>query len=321
MLNEASKAAASSETVPPPSTGALAIGPHLHHSALRPGHRPAHEQQTLTRDHVDHGQPALGDPAAAHPAGSLETRKDARGRGRGTDRTGRADVVGAVGLRAALEVVPADRALEALALRGPGDLDLVSGAERLAGHRVADQQLARLITELPHHAMRRGRGLLQMTELGLGERLLLAPAEGQLDGLVAVALDRADRGDRARPGLEHGDTLDAAILEELLGHTELAREDGGHYEANRISMSTPAGRWSSRWSESTVFGAGWWISISRLCVRISKCSRESLSLNGERITQYTFFSVGRGTGPETVAPVRVAVSTISFAAVSIAVWS
>ena len=50
-------------------------------------------------------------------------------------------------------------------------------------------------------------------------------------------------------------------------------------------MSTPAGRWSSRWSESTVFGVGWWMSISRLCVRISKCSRESLSLNGERITQ------------------------------------
>src|SRR5918911_1843281 len=34
-----------------------------------------------------------------------------------------------------------------------------------------------------------------------------------------------------------------------------------------------------------------------------------------------FFSVGSGTGPETVAPVRVAVSTISRAAVSIAEWS
>src|SRR5947209_18069874 len=63
------------------------------------------------------------------------------------------------------------------------------------------------------------------------------------------------------------------------------------------------------------------MSMSRLWVRISKCSRESLSLNGERITQYTFFSVGRGTGPETLAPVRVAVSTISLAAVSIAEWS
>src|SRR5580658_4175375 len=60
------------------------------------------------------------------------------------------------------------------------------------------------------------------------------------------------------------------------------------------------------------------MSIRRLWVRISKCSRESLSLNGDRITQYTFFSVGSGTGPDTLAPVRVAVSTISLAADSIA---
>src|SRR3954462_5960196 len=86
-------------------------------------------------------------------------------------------------------------------------------------------------------------------------------------------------------------------------------------------MSTPAGRWSRRWSESTVLGEGWWMSISRLCVRISKCSRESLSLKGLRITTYTFFSVGSGTGPETVAPVRSAVSTISLAARSMASWS
>ena len=83
-------------------------------------------------------------------------------------------------------------------------------------------------------------------------------------------------------------------------------------------MSTPAGRWSSRWSESTVLGVGWWMSISRLCVRISKCSRESLSLNGRPDHAYTFFSVGSGTGPDMVAPVRDAVSTISLAAVSIA---
>src|SRR4051794_17418724 len=60
------------------------------------------------------------------------------------------------------------------------------------------------------------------------------------------------------------------------------------------------------------------MSIRRLCVRISKCSWESLSLKGDFTTAYTFFSVGSGTGPETVAPVRVAVSTISLAAVSMA---
>ena len=37
--------------------------------------------------------------------------------------------------------------------------------------------------------------------------------------------------------------------------------------------------------EEAVFGVGEWMSIRRLCVRTSKCSRESLSLNGLRITQ------------------------------------
>src|SRR6202453_5008805 len=85
-------------------------------------------------------------------------------------------------------------------------------------------------------------------------------------------------------------------------------------------MSTPAGR-SRRISESTVFGVGSRMSISRLCVRISKCSRESLYLCGERMTQYTFFSVGSGTGPATRAPVRVTVSTIFRAELSMTSWS
>src|SRR5579875_3648047 len=85
-------------------------------------------------------------------------------------------------------------------------------------------------------------------------------------------------------------------------------------------MSTPAGR-SSRISESTVFGVGSMMSISRLCVRISKCSRESLYLCGERMTQYTFFSVGSGTGPATRAPVLVTVSTIFRAELSMTSWS
>ena len=74
-------------------------------------------------------------------------------------------------------------------------------------------------------------------------------------------------------------------------------------------------------SESTVLGVGSMMSMSRLCVRISKCSRLSLYLWGERITQNTFFSVGSGTGPATLAPVRVTVSTILRAEESMTSWS
>src|SRR5665811_790055 len=62
-------------------------------------------------------------------------------------------------------------------------------------------------------------------------------------------------------------------------------------------------------------------SIRRLWVRISNCSRLSLYLCGERMTTKTFFSVGIGTGPTTVAPARVTVSTILRAELSMTSWS
>src|SRR5450631_151208 len=85
-------------------------------------------------------------------------------------------------------------------------------------------------------------------------------------------------------------------------------------------MLTSAGR-SRRINESTALGVGSTMSIRRLCVRISNCSRLSLYLCGERITTKTFFSVGSGTGPTTVAPARVTVSTILRAELSMTSWS
>ena len=55
------------------------------------------------------------------------------------------------------------------------------------------------------------------------------------------------------------------------------------------------------------------MSITLLCVLISNCSLESLYLCGERITVTTSFYVGNGIGPDTFAPVFLAVSTICSA--------
>src|SRR5205085_166493 len=77
-----------------------------------------------------------------------------------------------------------------------------------------------------------------------------------------------------------------------------------------ISTSTPGGR-SSFINASTVSGVGSRMSMSRLCVRISNCSRDFLSTCGERSTVHLFFAVGSGIGPASRAPVRFAVSTIS----------
>src|SRR5512145_757343 len=63
------------------------------------------------------------------------------------------------------------------------------------------------------------------------------------------------------------------------------------------------------------------MSMSRLWVRNSYWSRASLSACGETSTVKRSILVGSGTGPRTVAPVRLAVSTISRADVSIRRWS
>ena len=58
------------------------------------------------------------------------------------------------------------------------------------------------------------------------------------------------------------------------------------------------------------------MSMRRLCVRSSNCSRLFLSMCGERSTVQRSRRVGNGTGPHTLAPVFSAVRTMSEA-----VWS
>src|SRR5690625_8041903 len=74
-------------------------------------------------------------------------------------------------------------------------------------------------------------------------------------------------------------------------------------------MSAPVGRWRCM-RLSIVLLVGDLIAISRLWVRISKCSRLSLSAKGPRRTQKRRVRVGRGTGPAHFAAVRRSVSTI-----------
>src|SRR2546422_4496628 len=85
-------------------------------------------------------------------------------------------------------------------------------------------------------------------------------------------------------------------------------------------MLTPAGR-LRRINASTTLGFGSRMSTMRLCVRISNCSRESLSMKGLRITVSLEISVGSGIGPAVRAFVRRAVSTILSAAWSSTRWS
>ena len=89
-----------------------------------------------------HDEPDLRDAFATQPARHLDPLEHARRRRRRTDRAGLADVVRAVRGRAAVEVVPLDRAGEPLAVRDARDLDLLAGLEGLDGDVLADDERA-----------------------------------------------------------------------------------------------------------------------------------------------------------------------------------
>src|ERR671933_1572600 len=277
------------------------------------------DQAALGVDRVD-GQVLGGLPDGAHAARHAHALEDAARRGAGTDRARLAVVaVRTVGGADTGEAVPLHDARGALALGAADDVDDLTGLEHLGGDLLAGGVLrgvggAQLDDEAPGRHARLGEvARHRLVHLAGVDR-----AVRDLDGVVAVGLAAADLGHHTGTGLHdgHGDEPAGAVPD--LGHAELLAQHALHLSLDShdspipyslISMSTPAGR-SRRMSESTVFGVGLRMSISRLCVRISKCSRPSLYLCGERITQYTFFSVGSGTGPATDAPVRTTVSTI-----------
>src|SRR4051794_39707022 len=242
-LKRAPNAVSSRSTVfEPPRTEALAIGTHLHHAVPRAGDRAAQHQQVLAGVDAHDLETALRDALVAHLARPADALEDTRGVGGGADRARRAHVVRAVRDGAAGEVVALDRALEALALRDAGDLDLLAGLERLDRDGLPDGQLAGLVAELDHVLHRRRVGLAEVAELGLAQVLLARRAERELDGLVAVAVERADAGHGTGPGLEHRDALDAPVLEEQLGHPELLGEDRRHRSARQADLDVDAGR-------------------------------------------------------------------------------
>src|SRR5262249_52937051 len=169
-----------------------------------------------------------------------------------------------------------------------------------------DRVTARIAdAELLHVARRRQIALLELPEHRTQEAGLLVGPESELHGLVAVTCVGAHFGHGARTRLDHGDGHDVALVVVDLGHADLPADESDHV---LISMSTPAGM-SSFSSASMVCAVLRVMSISRLWIRISNCSRDFLSTCGLRSTVYLFFTVGRGIGPATRAPVRLAVST------------
>src|SRR5215213_4571192 len=202
--------------------------PDLDEAVLRARHRALEYEQVLLGLDAVHGEADLRDALATHPAGHAHPLEDARGRGGRTHRPPLADVVRAVAHRAPAEVVPLDRAREALADPGARDLDPVARRERLDRDRLAGSELA-APTQLDEPAVRLDLVLLQVTELTLGELPLGDLVERELHRVVAVLGLGPHGDDRARARLDHGHRGHRARLRvEDLRHTELLAEDAFH---------------------------------------------------------------------------------------------
>src|SRR5680860_218970 len=267
-----------------------------HEPALGAGNCALEQDQALLDVDSVHGNVLRGHHVATHPAGHLHALEHPTGRGAATDGAGRAVVlVGTVRGAGTVEPVPLHDAGVPLAPARAGHVDELTGSEQVRA-------------ELLTHGVRRGiRGadLEQVTAWRdacfvevpghrLGHLAAVDLTETELYGVVAVRLGSADLRDHVGAGRDHGHGHDAVVVIPGLGHPELGAQKptdvpfkSAHWNSglqSLISMSTPAGR-SRRMSESTVFGVGSMMSMRRLCVRISKCSRLSLYLWGERITQ------------------------------------
>src|SRR5213082_3349936 len=289
---------------------------HRDEPVERAGHRAAHEQQVALGVHLDHPEAQLGEAACAHVAGHPLAFDDARRIGAGSDRPGLAVPRVAVGLGAPAEVMAVHHALEAATLGHARDLYAV--ALREDRHRHALARLRRLALRAQHEALQHARrrlaaGLLHVAGQGFGGALRLLDAKAELD-LRARHLHH-----RARARFDHRDGHVRALGVEHARHAQLATNQSGHYWT-LISTSTPAGR-SSLVSASIVCERESRMSISRLCVFSSNCSRLFLSMCGLRSTVHSCRLVGSGIGPETWAPVFSAVRTMSAAAWSISAWS
>src|SRR6266480_1719885 len=176
---------------------------------------------------------------------------------------------------------------EPLALRHPNDVNGVArredvGADLLAG-RVRRGVVGPQLDEVPE---RFPPGLVEMPLRGSVDVARAHLTVRELHRVVPVGPLASNLGDDARTRLDHRHR-NGARLDEDLGHPHLLADDPfdvtHRQPQSLISMSTPADRFS-RCSSWTVFDVASTMSISRLCVSIWKCSRESLYLCGDRMT-------------------------------------
>src|SRR3954452_19595005 len=276
----------------------MAAGPsllgHGDNAVLRSGNGAADEQEVPLGVYAYHPKPDLGMTLGAHVA-RHPLPLDHSGRiGPGADRAWLPVASVAVSRRTAAEPMTMHHALEPTALGRAGDLHQLAGGEDVHLDLGTCSGCLTVDLEAPKHLRcRLEAGFLRVTQLSLGRALRATGAESKLHPAL-LHLDDAT-GSR----LDHGHRHRRAVLFEDSGHAELAADQSNaHGYSTLISTSTPAGR-SSFVSASIVCGRESLMSMRRLWVRSSNCSRLFLSTWGLRSTVHRSVLTGSGMGPDT----------------------
>src|SRR6184192_347379 len=287
----------------------------------RPRHRAAQKQQVPLGVHLHDAEPQLGEVPRPHVPGHSLSFDDARRIGTRCDRAGLAVPRIPVGFGAAAEMMAVHDALEPPTLGHARDLHAVALGEDRDGHRLPG--LGRF------SCSGRDREALQHPRRRLETRLFTCPARAFAVRLGFFVPKPSWTCDWPTCTTGHGpasmtvtgtwvpSASNTRVMPSFLPIspviTVVRYPSSVVRHCTLISTSTPAGR-SSLVRASMVWDRVSRISIRRLCVLSSNCSRLFLSMCGLRSTVHSCRLVGSGMGPETCAPVFSAVRTMSAAA-------
>ena len=190
----------------------------------------------------------------------------------------------------AVETVPLHAALEPFALRRADHVHVLAVLEDVHGDHLAEFDLLGADgSDFADEPLRLRLGRARVAGFRLRRALAPAVVEAELDRVVAVRGFALDLHHMARPGLDDGDGQQRAVFREELRHPDFFPQQPGDHGCCSckgqalIRISTPAGI-SSRPNASIVLAVGSMMSMMRLWVRISNCSRDFLSMCGERST-------------------------------------
>ncbi len=237
--------------------GAALFDGVVHHdvAVFGSGYRASNEHEVLFGIDTLNLQVLHGHPLVAHLPGESLAFVDLARRTAAADGAYVAELlVGTMGLLfGALHVVPAHDTLKPLALRDPGDVDVLAGLKDVGFDFGALFKFRELLLVANSNFSQNPLGFhvsaLKVTGHRFVDLTVLFVPKAELDGAVAIfAFVGLALNHRARAEFDHGDG-DALTIFEKLGHADLSADES--HPMHLLVLPAPSPGWLT-----TIFGVG-----------------------------------------------------------------